>query len=305
MKPSVTPLRYPGGKTWLIPYVKDFLKFHSIQPGTVIEPFAGSASVTVGLLESGFMKSGIICEKDQLIISFWDSVLNHNTEFCESVSSIEVTMETWWDFKKYLASDSYYHFGTVELATAFLFYNRTNYSGVIKAGPIGGKNQKSNYNLSCRFNKEKIVKKIKALEKFSDNINIVSEDGISFIKKYGKNRDTEDAFFYIDPPYYKAGKVLYRDFFKDSDHEELAKVVRPLESPWLVSYDESDFIYELYKGSETNYVFTDYQAGHLRRGVREMLFSNRKIPPMAEETNEKIEGTRMSTEKEGILEIRY
>lgn len=282
MKPTVTPLRYPGGKTWLIPYVKNFLKFHSIQHGTVIEPFAGSASVTIGLLDASLMEKGVICENDPLIIAFWQSVLYHNHEFSEAVSGLEITMDTWCDFKKYLEPDSHLKYSTMDLATAFLFYNRTNYSGVISAGPIGGKRQQSKYSLTCRFNKERTIKKIKALEKFNERIDVVFHDGISFIKRYENCNDSEDVFFYIDPPYYKAGKVLYRNFFKDLDHMELSNVVKSLEYPWLVSYDECNFIYELYKGTETNYVFTDYQSGHLRRRVREMLFSNRKIPPITD-----------------------
>ena len=282
MKPSITPLRYPGGKTWLIPYINKFLEFHSISPGTIIEPFAGSASVTIGLLSSNLMKTGIICEKDPLIIAFWNSALNHNAELCESVLNLDVTMDTWWDFKRYIAPESSLHYGTVDLATAFIFYNRTNYSGIINAGPIGGKSQKSSYKLSCRFNKERIIAKIKHLEAYSGRISVVSDDGIELIRRYQKRAEADDLFFYIDPPYYGAGKVLYRDYFRDTEHTELAKTVKTLNSPWLVSYDENEFIRQLYAGSESNYVYTDYQAGHLRRGVREMLFSNRKIPPLSE-----------------------
>ncbi len=286
MKPSVTPLRYPGGKAWLIPYVKRFIEYHKIPAGIVVEPFAGSASITVGLLRSNLMRTGIICEKDPLIVAFWESVLKHNEELCQSVSNLNVNMETWWNFKKYLDPSSTHKFSSVDLATAFIFYNRTNYSGIIKAGPIGGKSQLSKYNISCRFNKSRVIQRIRQIGLLRDRLIVVPGDGIKLIKKYSDIEGSEDLFFYIDPPYYRAGKVLYRDYFSNSDHNELANAVRSLKSPWLISYDESDFIRGLYLGAQSDLVYTDYQAGHLRRGVREMLFSNRKIPP-PEETAEK------------------
>ena len=109
---------------------------------------------------------------------------------------------------------------------------------------------------------------------------MIEGNGISLIEKLKEKEKEQNYFFYIDPPYFKAGKVLYRDYFNEDEHVELSNVVKSLTSPWLVSYDENDFIYNLYNGSENQYVFTDYQAGYLRRDVREMLFSNLKIPPI-------------------------
>jgi DNA adenine methylase len=159
MKPTVTPLRYPGGKTWILPYVKQFLKYHKINLGTIIEPFAGSASVSIGLLKDGLADFAYICEKDPLITSFWKSVLYRNEEFIEAIQHLQISMETWHDFKKFLEEGANRKYDEIELGVAFLFYNRVNYSGIIKAGPIGGKNQSSKYKLQCRFNLDRIIKK--------------------------------------------------------------------------------------------------------------------------------------------------
>ena len=279
MKPSFTPLRYPGGKTWLFGYVKAFLEFHEIDLGTVVEPFAGSASISVGLLQNNLADEAYICEKDPLISSFWASALEDNEELVESVESLRVSMDTWWKFRKYLASDALKKFGRMEMATACVFYNRANYSGILKAGPLGGKRQKSKYTIKCRFNKEYINKKIVSLGRLYGKLHVHQGDGTEFIQKLSKRRHTEDLLFYVDPPYYDAGRVLYRDYFNDEDHVRLANALKVLRKPWLLSYDDAEFIRGIYADAKQQFVYTDRQAGNLRRGVRELLLSNRKIPP--------------------------
>ena len=280
MKPSFTPLRYPGGKSWLFEYVSAFLEFHDIHLGTVVEPFAGSASISVGLLKNKLADEAYICEKDPLISSFWDVALTANDELIENVRRLSVSISTWKKFKKYLRPDAVTRFSTMELATAFVFYNRTNYSGILKAGPIGGKRQESKYNIKCRFNKEYVCQKIATLDSLSGKIHVIRGDGIRFIREYSRRSHGEDQFFYIDPPYYDAGKVLYRNYFEVEDHIRLANTLEPLTEPWLLSYDDVDFIHHTYEGTKLQFVYSDRQAGNLRREVRELLLSNKEIPPI-------------------------
>ncbi|MHB1439982.1 MAG: DNA adenine methylase [Cuniculiplasma sp.] len=280
MKPTVTPLRYPGGKTWLLDYVKEFIKFHKLELKAIIEPYAGSASVSIGLLREGLVDKAYICEKDPLIVAFWNAVLNQNEEFVEFIQSLEVSLETWLSFKKYLIFDSVHKYNTVELAGAFLFFNRTNYSGIIKGGPLGGKKQQSSYKFDCRFNREKIIEKIQGLHNLEGRLHVAEVDGISFMQRITSGT-AENLLFYVDPPYYGAGRELYRYFFTDGDHENLSIFLKKLEHPWLLSYDDAEFIRDLYTNNEKFPVYTDYQSGNLRRNVRELLISNYLIPPLA------------------------
>lgn len=82
----MTPLRYTGGKTWSLPYVKDFLNYHNRHLGTIVEPFTGSASVSIGLLSSDLSDHAHLCESDPLLVSFWRSVFHNNEEFIDSVN---------------------------------------------------------------------------------------------------------------------------------------------------------------------------------------------------------------------------
>lgn len=279
MKPSVTPLRYPGGKSRLLGYVEKFLKSNEITSDCVYEPYAGTASISVGLLQKGIVDSAHICEKDPLIAAYWNAVKYHIDELVESVKAVEISMETWFAFKKYLSEDADKRFSVTELALAFLFYNRTNYSGIIKGGPLGGKSQKSPYKLGCRFNKSAIIEKLVSLNEVSENIHINAGDGLEFMVKESMNRPKESMFFYLDPPFYSAGKDLYRKFFNDEDHIKLANFLTGLESPWLLSYDDSEFIRNLYKEKNNGKIYTDYQSNFLKKSEGELLFSNRVIPP--------------------------
>jgi len=190
-------------------------KFLNIQLGTIIEPFASSASISIGLLNKGLANKAYICESDPLLVAFWRTVFNDNSEFVEAVRSLEIGMETWHDFRKYLERDASLKYREIELALAFSFYNRTNYSGIIIAGPIGGGRQLSENKLQCRFNVTRIIRKIQALSNLSDKVKIELYDGIEFLEKIGRMSVDDPVFIYVDPPYYKAGKVLYRDYFKD------------------------------------------------------------------------------------------
>ncbi len=275
---TATLLRYPGGKTWLLPYIKKFIEFHNIPKGIIIEPFAGSGSVTTGLLSEGIMERGIICEKDPIIVAFWKSALHNNEEFRESLQNLEVNIDTWWDYKKYLRPDASNTYNEIEIATAFLFYNRVNYSGILKAGPIGGKSQKSQYTIACRFNKDRISKKLASLADFAERIEVIEGNGISLIEKLGEKEKEQNYFFYIDPPYFKAGKVLYRDYFNEDEHVELSKVVKSLFSPWLVSYGDHEFTNSLYRNEKCQGIPRRYDIDTKKRVSIERVYSNYDLP---------------------------
>ena len=280
MKPTPTPLRYPGGKAWLRNYVESFISFNKLNVDTLIEPYAGSAAMSMGLLQRGIVKQAYISEMDPLIVAFWKTALERNDELVEYVTSFEVNLDYWHLFKKYLDTDEMTKHNELELAGAFLFLNRTNYSGIINAGPLGGKGQKSIYKIDCRFNKTRIVKKISAIAQLEGKLHVVESDGLKFMKKMATASD-EGQLFYVDPPYYGAGKILYRHYFDDKNHIELSNFLKSLDLPWLLSYDNAEFIKKLYEGNESSPVYTDYQSGHFKKGVKELLISNRLIPPFA------------------------
>ena len=199
MNPLVTPLRYPGGKASLVDYVEKFIESNKISVDTLIEPYAGSAAVSIGLLNKNIISKAYINDSDQMIYAFWKTVMNNNQELIEIIDNVEVNLDTWFEYKKYVVNNPLTKFNRKDVAMAFLFLNRTSYSGIVKAGPLGGKNQRSRYKIDCRFNKERLKKKIKNLEILSSKVEVFNMDGIQFMKETIKRNG--DVLIYVDPPY--------------------------------------------------------------------------------------------------------
>jgi DNA adenine methylase len=175
-------------------------------------------------------------------------------------------------------------------ASAFLFLNRTSYSGIVKGGPLGGKKQESKYKIDCRFGIDNIINKIKYLYKFRQQVELSNLDGIEFIKEF-TNKYT-NSLLYIDPLYFNAGKILYSFYFNTNNHGILANLLlddKIIKTSWLVSYDDNEFIKSLYSkknifcdkvpANKYKYLPRKYLISSKKRIVYEVLFSNKKIPP--------------------------
>ena len=278
MSVSSIPLRYPGGKTSLLSYIEKFIVSNNMSVKAIIEPYAGSAAISIGILKKDIISKAYINDSDQMIYAFWKTVMNNNQDLIEMVDNVQVNLDTWFDFRTYLTENPLSKFNEKDVALAFLFLNRTSYSGIVKAGPLGGKKQQSEYTIDCRFNKMNLKKKIKNLEMLSSRVEIFNMDGVQFMKEI--IRRNGDVFIYADPPYYRVGKKLYNQYFDDSKHIELADYLKRVEEqPWLLSYNNEEFIFNLYSDQEMVPIYLDYHSGLYRRNIMEYLFSNRVIPP--------------------------
>ena len=297
------PLRYPGGKSSLLNYVEKFIDSNNISVKTIIEPYAGSAAISIGLLGKDKTLRAYINDSDQMVYAFWRTVMNNNQELIEMVDSVQVNLDTWFNYQKYLTENPLTVYNEKDLAMAFLFLNRTSYSGIVKAGPLGGKKQQSKYKINCRFNKENLKKRIAALEGLSSRMEIYNEDGVKFMEEMIKRN--EDVMIYADPPYHEVGKQLYNQYFDDNKHIELADYLKKIEEqPWLLSYNNSEFILNLYNDKIKMPIYLDYHSGPYRKDIMEYMFSNKVIPlfEISEKRREKskyqLETTINLTDKE-------
>lgn len=273
------PLRYPGAKSKLVPYIKKLIEAENLEGCTFYEAYAGSAAVAFGLLESKTVGKVILNELDPLIYSFWYSVMNHTNEIIQMIQETEITLETWKEMSLY--RNESYHVGKsiVQIGFAGLFLNRTNFSGILKANPLGGMQQKSQYKIDCRFNKQRIIKSIQELSEFSNKVEIYNMDALIFLKEKTKYKRNVNTFVYIDPPYYEKGPSLYRYYYEDKMHQELADFIKKKVYPWLVSYDDAPEIRRLYRRRQQQQIYLDYSANTRKQG-EELLISNLEIPPM-------------------------
>lgn len=275
---TLSPLRYPGGKTKLKKYLVSLLELNNIH-GTYIEPFAGGAGAALSLLFDEFVDEIVINDVDISIYALWHSILYQPEELCDKIIFTRITMDEW--HKQKLIQEKKHNNNLLDLGFSTLFLNRTNRSGVIKAGVIGGYEQSGNYKMDCRFNKNDIIKKIVQISNRSEQIHLYNLDCIEFFNQIA-NRFDNNSLVYLDPPYYNKGKELYTNFYTHDDHANLANyVANNLNYPWITSYDDTPEIRRVY--SEHNLRINEYSishsAGKMHTGYEIMIYSNDIIIP--------------------------
>ncbi|MDQ0149159.1 DNA adenine methylase [Eubacterium multiforme] len=243
---NYSPLRYPGGKNKLSNYVKNLIDLNNVSGHTYIEPFAGGAAVALHLLINGYVDNIIINDYDRSIYAFWRCVLTYTKRFCKLIDDTPITMDEWYKQKK--IQNNKENVNLFELGFSTFFLNRTNRSGIIKAGVIGGYNQTGNYKMDCRFNKSDLIERIKLIASYKSHIKLYNYDAIKLIDKIIKP-NSDKSFTFFDPPYYKQGSNLYVNFYKHEDHVKLSNKIKELDHnhKWIVTYDNSPEIFDIYK----------------------------------------------------------
>lgn len=237
-----SPLRYPGGKNCIFQFVSNFFYENQLLGVNYAEPYSGGAGLALRLLFEGYVDKIFINDLDIYIYSFWKSIIEKPNEFCKWIEDVEVSVKNWKKYKKVLNMTGKFNY--FELGKATFFLNRANVSGVIKGGIIGGFKQKGKYKIDARFNKVDLVSRIQKIAAVKNRISVSNYDGLHFIKMLNKRK--EEIFIYLDPPYYQKGADLYMNYYSKTDHQRLAKHVNKLEKNWMVSYDNHDFILNLY-----------------------------------------------------------
>lgn len=267
---NYSPLRYPGGKNKIFPFVKLIIDKSGLTNITYVEPFAGGAGVALSLLFSGAVNHIVINDYDKCIYSVWRAILNDTNEFIKLIKDTDVTIEEWHRQKGiYLTQNNKY---SLELAFATFFLNRTNRSGILKAGPIGGFNQNGNYLIDARFNKENLIQRICDIAEKKNQISLFNKDIRSFFKSYLPKY--ENVFLYLDPPYYKKGQELYKNFFTDKDHQEIAECVKQLTCNWIITYDNTAEITKLYEEQQCGFFDLSYSLANNVRASEFIVLSN-------------------------------
>lgn len=263
-----TPLRYPGGKAKFAPFVKDLMEVNNLS-GDYLEPFAGGAGVALDLLYNGYCKNIHINDFDLAVYNFWKSVATNTEEFLRILYQTPVTMEEWHKQKTIL--DNPMNYSDIEHGFAAFFLNRTNRSGILKGGVIGGKNQDGHYKLDARFNKENLSKRIEKIGDFSNRIKVYNLDALDLLNKVDIMLP-QDSLIYLDPPYYVKGQGLYRNFYIHEDHVQIRKALDRVRTKWIVSYDNCDEIKDIYAGYRQEDYELNYSAYYKMKGSEVMIY---------------------------------
>ena len=276
MSKFVSPLRYPGGKLKVVDYLKQLLEVNDLCGGTYIEPYAGGASVALSLLFSKHASKIKINDIDRSIYAFWHSVLNETDALCRMISDTPVTMDVWQaqhELQKHKDEVD-----LLELGFSTFFLNRTNRSGILNGGVIGGKNQDGNFKMDARFNKADLIERIERVAGYADLIELTSIDAVELIKHY-KRTPPQKTFCYLDPPYYVKGRDLYLNYYNDDDHRAIAQAIKKYKGKWIISYDAVPFLKDLYKDYRQQEYYLSYSAGNPSKGKELMVYSNGLVLP--------------------------
>lgn len=273
-----SPLRYPGGKAPFAPFIANVMEKNDLIGGHYLEPYAGGAGVALELLFKDQASHIHINDADPAIYAFWLAVTNHSDELLSLLESTPITMEEWFRWRLVLRDES--EASIVEKGFATLFLNRTNRSGILKAGVIGGKNQDGTYKLDARFKKEVVAARIEAVAKRAHRISVYCEDSLQLLKRCTEFLPKQ-SLIYLDPPYYVKGKGLYRNYYEHDDHVAIAQKLQQkgFKWPWVVSYDNAEEICVMYQMSQSRSYGLNYTAQRRYVGNEVMFFSRDIVVP--------------------------
>ena len=232
--PMRSPFRYAGGKTWLVPYIKKWLKSYG---GKIdfIEPFAGGGIISLTVAFENLAKNIIMVEKDEDVAAVWRTIFGHEYKWLvDKIVSFEVTSQTANEiFMQKPESLKQHAFQTI-------LRNRLQHGGILAPGAGMIKNGENGKGLKSRWYPETLKRRICDIQEIKHKIKFVEGDGLEIILKNAKRKDVA---FFIDPPYTIAGKRLYK--YYQINHEHLFETVSKVSGDIVMTYDDTEEIEQL------------------------------------------------------------
>ncbi len=227
--PHRSPFRYPGGKTWLVPYIRDWLRSKPRPPSRLIEPFAGGAIVGLTVAFERLARHVIFCELDEGVSAVWRVVLNGNAEWlAKRILTFEMSHEHVRAVLDATPSD------VRERAFQTILRNRVQRGGIMAAGASLMKDGEKGRGLKSRWYPQTLARRVREINQLKDRLTFVEGDGFALIEEHQADRD---AVFYIDPPYTVAARRLYTKW--QIDHSRLFSLLRDCKGDFLMSYDNT------------------------------------------------------------------
>lgn len=275
-----TPLRYPGGKGKLSEFVKDIIEENNLVDGEYCEPYAGGAGVALELLMHEYVSRIHINDISRPLYALWSSILSAPDQFARKIRDATLSVRAW-DRQKAIFSNPADH-DDLELGFSAFYLNRTNRSGILNGGIIGGRAQTSEWGIDARYNAKDLAARVEAIASMKDRISVYNQDAADFLVNVVPDLPRR-SLVYLDPPYFLKGADLYIDHYKADDHAAIAKLVRRIKpQAWMVSYDDVPQIRDLYGRHRGIRYELGYSARDATKGVELMYFSDKlAIPPAA------------------------
>jgi len=272
-----TPLRYPGGKQRLAPFVVELLCANKILGGDYVEPYAGGAGVAIELLLENQVSRVHLNDSSYPVYAFWNSIVTCPEKLCRRIASASLTVEEWKK-RREIVRDPTNH-AEEEVGFSVFYLNRCNRSGALTGGIIGGLEQTGKWKMDARFSRKELIRRIEAIATKKDAIVLRNWDAEKFIVEYIPSLP-RDTFVYCDPPYYEKSSRLYLNRYKPEDHARIAEVIQSqLLHRWIVSYDNAAEILRFYRERRQFVYDLQYSAARVYKGKEIFIFSDDVLVP--------------------------
>jgi DNA adenine methylase len=265
--PQLSPFRYPGGKTWLIPSIRVWLRSIDPRPSVLIEPFAGGGIVSLTAAAEGLTERVVMVELDVEVAAVWKTALGRECEWlAQAILNFDCTREN------VVAELSVVPSSVRQLAFHTILKNRTFHGGILAPGSGLIKGGEKGKGVSSRWYAETLAKRLRFIRSIRDRIDFIEGDAFEVIESF---RDVEGAVFFIDPPYTAAGKRAGRRLYRHNelDHEALMKLASQVKGDVLLTYDDADGVRDLAASVGFNVDTVAMQNTHLKK-MSELLIGS-------------------------------
>jgi DNA adenine methylase len=238
-----------------------------------VEPFAGGASTSLRLVGAGIVDRILLADADPLVAAFWQVAADQTDQLIDRMVDEhkkyvayggDTALQRWDYWRQWTPPTGLsVHSARFEAAVKCLFLNRTTFSGILhgQAGPIGGRKQESNYDISCRFNVESLAERLRYIGHLYQTRRLVDvwckdwKDTLKAVPEWYPQLIPNHVLAYLDPPYLEKSNKLYQrsfsartgyarcpvndlDWIDSVGHYRLAEYLRrKMQFRWVLSYD--------------------------------------------------------------------
>jgi len=233
---QLSPFRYPGGKTWLVPTVRRWLKGQEQKPADFIEVFAGGGIIGLTVAHERLAGHVTMIELDPEIAAVWHTILSDDAEWlAKKILDFDLNLANAWKVLEKPAAS------TREKAFQTILKNRTFHGGILAPGSGFLKNGENGKGIASRWYPETLAKRIRYIKIFSERITFIEGDGLQYMRETAQR---PDVTYFIDPPYTapgkRAGSRLYSFF--EIDHERLFDITNTVKGDFMMTYDNTESV---------------------------------------------------------------
>ena len=239
--PQRSPLRYPGGKTWLVPHIRAWLGNQDAQPEVIVEPFAGGGIVSLTAVMEGLAQRCVMAEIDREVAAFWKAALEHSDALIAEIRQFSPTRRQIEEIAEQSPT------GVLERGFRALALNRTRRGGILAAGASLSRSGENGKGLASRWYPETLAKRLYAIAEYAGQIEFHETDGMELLEGMVSSYVKGETVVFADPPYTAGGKRAGSRLYNHNviDHQRLFALLADSEVNFLMTYDESPEIVAL------------------------------------------------------------